>query len=131
MKIKKNGKVINLTESDLKRIVKKVLNESTSSLEKQFCKNGGFNYDKYYSTMCKERYGGDSFEGCKDGKTFATNVMIDGKEWNQSGFGASQVDWVESSEYWGFKDVYYLCPNDLDNLRKALPQDILDNLYTG
>ena len=28
MKIKKNGKVINLTESDLKRIVKKVLNES-------------------------------------------------------------------------------------------------------
>ena len=27
MKIKKNGKVINLTESDLKRIVKKVLNE--------------------------------------------------------------------------------------------------------
>ena len=28
MKIKKNGKVINLTESDLKRIVKKVLNEN-------------------------------------------------------------------------------------------------------
>lgn len=28
MRIKKNGKVINLTESDLKRIVKKVLNES-------------------------------------------------------------------------------------------------------
>ena len=27
MKIKKNGKVINLTESDLKRIVKRVLNE--------------------------------------------------------------------------------------------------------
>ena len=31
MKIKKNGKVINLTESDLKRIVKKVLNESQTS----------------------------------------------------------------------------------------------------
>tara|TARA_Y100000389_G_scaffold199271_1_gene237351 strand:- start:693 stop:1109 length:417 start_codon:yes stop_codon:yes gene_type:complete len=29
MKIKKNGKVINLTESDLKRIVKKVLNEQS------------------------------------------------------------------------------------------------------
>ena len=28
MKIKKNGKVINLTEGDLKRIVKKVLNEN-------------------------------------------------------------------------------------------------------
>jgi len=27
MKIRKNGKVVNLTESDLKRIVKKVLNE--------------------------------------------------------------------------------------------------------
>jgi len=31
MKIKKNGKVINLTESDLKRIVKKVLNETDES----------------------------------------------------------------------------------------------------
>ena len=30
MKIKKNGKVVNLTESDLKRIVKKVLNEDNS-----------------------------------------------------------------------------------------------------
>jgi hypothetical protein len=29
MKIKKNGKVINLTESDLKRIVKKTLNEQS------------------------------------------------------------------------------------------------------
>jgi len=31
MKIKKNGKVINLTESDLKRIVKKVLVETDES----------------------------------------------------------------------------------------------------
>jgi len=31
MKIKKNGKVINLTESDLKRIVKKILNEENES----------------------------------------------------------------------------------------------------
>ena len=30
MKIKKNGKTINLTESDLKRIVKKTLNEQTA-----------------------------------------------------------------------------------------------------
>ena len=30
MKIKKNGKTINLTESDLQRIVKSRLNESTS-----------------------------------------------------------------------------------------------------
>ena len=28
MKIKKNGKIINLTEGDLKRIVKKILNET-------------------------------------------------------------------------------------------------------
>lgn len=32
MKIKKNGKVVNLTESDLQRIVKKVLNEAKVSL---------------------------------------------------------------------------------------------------
>ena len=28
MKIKKNGKIVNLTESDLQRIVKRTLNES-------------------------------------------------------------------------------------------------------
>lgn len=32
MKIKKNGKVINLTESDLRRIVKRVMNEGTEYL---------------------------------------------------------------------------------------------------
>ena len=30
MRIKKNGKVINLTESDVKRIVKRVLNEAVT-----------------------------------------------------------------------------------------------------
>ena len=29
MKIKKNGKIVNLTEADLRRIVKRTLNEST------------------------------------------------------------------------------------------------------
>ena len=29
MKIKKNGKIVNLTETDLRRIVKRTLNEST------------------------------------------------------------------------------------------------------
>lgn len=32
MRIKKNGKIINLTESDLKRIVKKVLNEGNEDI---------------------------------------------------------------------------------------------------
>lgn len=39
MKIKKNGKVINLTESDLRRIVKKVIKEQESDLE---IKSGNF-----------------------------------------------------------------------------------------
>jgi hypothetical protein len=39
MKIKKNGKVINLTESDLRRIVKKVIKEQESGLE---IKSGDF-----------------------------------------------------------------------------------------
>ena len=34
MRIKKNGKVVNLTESDLQRIVKKVLNEEPSECGK-------------------------------------------------------------------------------------------------
>jgi len=107
MKIKKNGKVVNLTESDLRKIVKRVLNESTNVLEKQFCKDGDFNYDKYYSTMCKERYGSDSFEGCKDGKEYVTNFKFGGETWNQNGFAASRVDWVESSN-----GGQYICPND-------------------
>ena len=43
MKIKKNGKVINLTESDLKRIVKRTLTEgeSYSELEKSSDVGGG------------------------------------------------------------------------------------------
>lgn len=32
MKIRKNGKVLNLTESDLRRIVKRVMNEGTENL---------------------------------------------------------------------------------------------------
>ena len=39
MKIKKNGKVINLTESDLRRIVTKVIKEQESDLE---IKSGNF-----------------------------------------------------------------------------------------
>ena len=33
MKIKKNGEIINLTEKDLKRIVKRTLNEGSESIE--------------------------------------------------------------------------------------------------
>ena len=107
MKIRKNGTVVNLTESDLRKIVKRVLNESSGDLEKQFCKNGSFNYDKYYSTRCKVRYGSDSFEGCKDNKEYVNNLKVDGITWNQNGFGASRVDWVE-----GPNREQYICPND-------------------
>jgi len=44
MKIKKNGKVINLTESDLQRIVKRVLNEQPSDYD-------GDGYIDYYGTF--------------------------------------------------------------------------------
>ena len=98
-------KIIKLKESDLQRIVKRVISESTDVLEKQFCKNGGFDYEKYYSTMCKVRYGSDSFEGCKDGKEYVTNFKFAGETWNQNGFGASEVDWVESSN-----GGQYICP---------------------
>ncbi len=52
MKIKKNGKVIRLTESDLKRIVKRTLKEETESCKKEdsmpsrerpMCKEVGIN----------------------------------------------------------------------------------------
>jgi len=39
MKIRKNGKVVNLTESDLQRIVKRTLNEDVGNMP-QMCKEG-------------------------------------------------------------------------------------------
>jgi len=82
-----------------------------SELEKQFCKNGSFDYDKYYSTMCKERYGSDGFDGCKDGKEYVTDVKIGLWRWNQGGFSASRVDYV-----YNIYDQIYACPNDVDKL---------------
>ena len=41
MKIKKNGKVVNLTESDLKRIVKRTLTEGESYSELEKSSDGG------------------------------------------------------------------------------------------
>ena len=43
MKIKKNGKVIRLTESDLKRIVKRVLTEDSGD---------ELTYDEIMATIC-------------------------------------------------------------------------------
>ena len=47
MKIKKNGKVINLTESDVKRIVKRVLNESAQGSDNitVYPEKAGFGYN--------------------------------------------------------------------------------------
>lgn len=47
MKIKKNGKVINLTESDVKRIVKRVLNEAVTGADNitVYPEKAGFGYN--------------------------------------------------------------------------------------
>ena len=61
MKIKKNGKVINLTESDLQRIVKRVLNEQPSDYD-----GGGYygtfdGIDKYHQS--NEMGGFEDYDG--------------------------------------------------------------------
>ena len=64
MKIKKNGKVITLTESDLNRIVKRVLNEEESSISSGSFKNifpssiGEFEFEE------EARTGGGRFYNC-------------------------------------------------------------------
>jgi hypothetical protein len=103
-----------------------VITESTDSikseLKKEFCdSDGDFNYDKYYSTECKEaeNQGRESFEGCKDGKKYATNVKIGGYTWNQGGFSASRVDYVYNED-----DKIYACPNDVNKLYPAQKGDL-------
>ena len=132
MKIKKDGEVVNLTESDLRKIVKRVLNESTGVLEKQFCKNGSFNYDKYYSTECKEaeNQGRESFEGCKDGKTYVTNIEVGGKTWNQYGNSASKVDWVVHEGTFGsfFGEGTFVCPKDKNKVPPEIKEDMISDI---
>jgi hypothetical protein len=66
MKIKKNGKVINLTESDLKRIVKKVLTEQeietiTNKIKSEGIKN--VSNEMITSPQFKGEYSGSRFGG--------------------------------------------------------------------
>ena len=65
MKIKKNGKIINLTESDLKRIVKKTLNEGVTMYQ-----------DKTIKIACQKASTSD-YEG---GLISQLKMEIDGKE---------------------------------------------------
>ena len=77
MKIKKNGKVINLTESDLKRIVKKVLVETDESgvdCPPQFA--GETPIDRIKCCANKKGISEEDLEGLKDLKDlkdFITN----------------------------------------------------------
>ena len=87
-------------------------------LEKQFCKNGEFNYDKYYSSECDcadvpgnsgDRF--ESFQGCRDGKTKA-DAKVNGISWVQAGNCASLVDWVETED----GKTAFVCPKDLGKI---------------
>ena len=94
------------------------LTNSKAILEKQFCKNGEFNYDKYYSSECdcsqQPGNSGDRFEsflGCRDGKTKA-DAKVNGISWVQAGNCASLVDWVETED----GKTAFVCPKDLGKI---------------
>jgi len=79
MKIKKNGKVINLTESDLKRIVKKVLTEQeietiTNKIKSEGIKN--VSNEMTTSPQFKGEYSGYQFGGEFNGVNY---------QWDASG----------------------------------------------
>ena len=76
MKIKKNGKVIKLTESDLQRIVKRVLNEDNEkdvSKTLKCCRDARLP-DSQIPKSCKE----GNVEGCKK-DLFASNPKTNEK----------------------------------------------------
>jgi hypothetical protein len=72
MKIKKNGKIINLTESDLKRIVRKVISEDDKGDPGtdfvKCCKEAGIDTSKVPSCVagdpakCMEELGNDGYQ---------------------------------------------------------------------
>ena len=79
MRIKKNGKVINLTESDLKRIVKKVLTEQeietiTNKIKSEGIKN--VSNEMTTSPQFKGEYSGHQFGGEFNGVNY---------QWDASG----------------------------------------------
>ena len=78
MKIRKNGKVINLTESDLRRIVKRVISEQiiadkhlrgTPQEITDFIKNGGSIYNSSNTEITGDGESGYKFQGVEsDGR---------------------------------------------------------------
>ncbi len=75
MKIKKNGKVIKLNESDIKRIVKRVLTEN-------------YGYDEYIPNIQR----GDMFRDTFNGDIFR---VTDIQKNNPDGEGEDYETWVE------------------------------------
>ena len=63
MKIKKNGKVINLTEGDLNRIVKRVLNEDIDMVSDKDI-SGIYPWDDVFKRVNMKRYLNDTKRYC-------------------------------------------------------------------
>jgi hypothetical protein len=84
MKIKKNGKVINLTESDLKRIVKKVLTEDNSH---QDVVN---NLDRDLKGKTFKIWKDKNESKLKDTFTYDTTKIYGGDRWNVNIIGSGE-----------------------------------------
>ena len=76
MKIKKNGKVVNLTESDLQRIVKRTLTEQDKKVRKGSTANNPLTMQFFMGDLGDE-YTGKVIGGTVNGKTGTMVIEID------------------------------------------------------
>jgi hypothetical protein len=107
MKIKKNGQVITLTESDLSRIVKKIINEQTDKELIELMKGvykkyaggpslsgkGEYKYDEDVKKV-QEYFNstGDLGDGKKYGKLKENGIYDDNTHWQVNNWLSNQID---------------------------------------
>tara|TARA_Y100000385_G_scaffold283122_1_gene338731 strand:- start:39 stop:467 length:429 start_codon:yes stop_codon:yes gene_type:complete len=122
MKIKKNGKVLNLTESDLKRIVKKVLTEQeietiTNKIKSEGIKN--VSNEMITSPQFKGEYSGFQFGGEFNGVNY---------QWDASGVeGMSGVRGFVDGKILTEKNSYL----SQYNIEDADPSGVWVGFYDG
>ena len=144
MKIKKNGKVIRLTESDLKRIVKRVLNEGTilgslydlaGNLSKQTPLGGGktyFSKDPQVGNQKRSRFSDDMKKLFVQG--MIQNKIVDADS-PEAFYVVKEKDAEGAPQGIEPRDYYYLGGGNMNSdqmIGKTAPaaaQYIVNNLY--
>lgn len=114
MKIKKNGKIVNLTETDLRRIVKRVLNEENDPYGEKLKKLGYVEVDKLDLPDGDYVANGGSLFVIKDSEGKKTgyhgrlpNTVIRGISFSDGNIVISDGEIIEGDEHYGIEPYMY------------------------